>query len=183
MDFPILETDRLILREWEERDASDLFAFYSKEHVLRYTPIRPHLSEADSRATIVRFRNRYREQNSGIVWAIEQKESGKVIGETAVNKWYINDRRAEIGYSFSPDVWGQGIASEAVARIIHYLFDEFSQCVMNRLEAVTDPENTASIKLLQKVGFLQEGLLREREFEKGKFIDSVMFGLLRSDLK
>jgi ribosomal-protein-alanine N-acetyltransferase len=182
-DFPKLETERLILREWDITDAPDLFAFYSKEDVLRYTPVKPHVTLEDSEASIERFRKRFREANTGVIWAIELKENGRVIGECAVNHWIPKYFRADLGYSFNPDYSGKGYAREAVGRIVNYLFTEFDQFKLNRLEAITDPRNTASIKLLEKLGFIQEGILRDYEYEKGEFVDSVMYAMLRRDRK
>jgi ribosomal-protein-alanine N-acetyltransferase len=179
--FPILETERLILREWEESDADALFQLFSREEVVRYTPISVHTDPARSLATVKRFRARFHEQQQGMVWAITRKDTGEVIGETGINEWVKDHFRIAIGYSLNPNHWGNGFATEAVGRIITYAFDDFPLFSVNRIEAQTDPANHASIRVLEKLGFTREAYLRQAEFEKGRPVDTLMFAKLRGD--
>jgi len=183
MDFPILETERLLLREWDAADAPDLYELYRHENVVRYTPITVYHDIQRAIIGAQRFRDRFREKNSGIVWAIELKETGRIIGECGMNQWEVEHKRTDIGYSFNPEYWGKGYAYEAVSRLIYYALNDFPNFEINRLEAYTDPRNTASIKLLEKLGFTKEGHLRQREIEKGEVVDSVIYAMLRSDYK
>lgn len=87
--------------------------------------------------------------------------------------------RTEIGYELSKEYWGKGIASEALEAIILYGFQHFQ---LERIEALVEPANSASSKLLEKNGFKREGLLRHYEFTCGKFDDLYMYSILKGDI-
>ncbi len=183
MDFPILETERLLLREWDTADAEDLFAFYSIEDVVRYTPITAYTSLEQAVTKATAFRDWFRVKQLSVVWAVVLKESGKIIGECSLHSFSPENERAEVGYAYSPEVWGKGIASESIRKIVDFGFTDFSLFPINRLEAYTDPRNTASAKLLEKLGFTKEGHLRQRHIQKGEAVDSIVYAMLRSDYK
>ncbi|WP_418302662.1 GNAT family N-acetyltransferase [Lysinibacillus fusiformis] len=88
------------------------------------------------------------------------------------------NNRIEIGYDLKPAYWGQGIMQKALGKIIHFAFTSME---INKIEAKVEPENKASIRLLGKLNFCQEGVLRQHEFEKGKYVDLVLFSILRSE--
>lgn len=181
MDFPILETERLLLREWDIADAEDLFAFYSIEDVVRYTPITAYTTLEQAAKKAADFRDWFRVKQSSVTWAVVLKDTGNIIGECSLHSLSPENERAEVGYAYSPEVWGKGIASEAIRKIVDYAFTDFSLFPINRLEAYTDPRNNASAKLLEKLGFIKEGQLRQRHIQKGEAVDSVIYGLLRSE--
>ncbi len=87
-------------------------------------------------------------------------------------------RRAEIGYYLARPHWGNGYNHEALTRIVEYGFVDLD---LNRIEADIDPQNVASVKAVRRLGFLDEGLLRERWIVAGTVSDSLIVGLLRSD--
>lgn len=179
--FPILETERLILREWQDIDAEAMFKLFGSEEVIRYTPVERHTSPERSLQTILRFRARFYEKHEGIVWAIERKDTAEAIGEAGIYEWSPEHFRLSIGYSLNPENWSYGYATEATERIVRYAFEDFPTFKVNRIEATTDPANAASIKVLKKIGFQQEAYLREYEMEKERFVNSIMFSLLRSE--
>jgi ribosomal-protein-alanine N-acetyltransferase len=181
MDFPILETERLLLREWDVTDAEDLFAFYSIEDVVRYTPITAYTTLEQAATKAADFRDWFRVKQLSVVWAVVLKETGKIVGECSLHSFSPKDQRAEVGYAYSPQVWGKGIGSESIRKIVDYAFTDFSLFPINRLEAYTDPRNVASAKILEKLGFIKEGRLRQRHIEKGEAVDSVVYGLLRDE--
>ena len=181
MNFPILKTERLLLREWDVDDAKDFFEMYSLEEVVRYTPITAFTTLEQAAAKAASFRDWFRVKQASVVWAVVLKDTGKIIGECSLHSFSPENQRAEVGYAFSPLVWGKGIASESIRKIVDYGFTDFSLFQINRLEAHTDPRNTPSAKLLEKLGFTKEGHLRQYEIEKGESVDSVIYGLLRSE--
>jgi RimJ/RimL family protein N-acetyltransferase len=87
-------------------------------------------------------------------------------------------RRAEIGYVLGKPYWGQGFAHEGVGALLAFAFGDLS---LRRLEAEVDPRNVASAKVLNRLGFVQEGLLRERWALKGEICASTLYGLLRHE--
>ncbi len=183
MYFPILETERLLLREWEESDAADLFALYSNENVVLYTPITAYTSLEQAVTKAANFRDWFRVKQTSITWAVVLKDTGKIIGECSLHSLSPENQRAEVGYAYSPEVWGKGIASESIQKLVDFAFTDFSLFPINRLEANTDPRNIASAKLLEKLGFTKEGHLRQRNIEKGEVVDSVIYAMLRGEYK
>ncbi len=181
MDFPILKTERLILREWTEDDAANLFEIFRHECVVQYTPVLEYQSHSDALRRIEGSRIFFHEKKMGITWGICERESGKALGDIDFTYKYQDDFRVSLGCCFAPDAWGNGFATEALREIIRYGFEEFPLFRINRLEAGTDTRNTSSIKLLERLGFKNEGVLRDYHFERGQFVDEIIFGLLRKD--
>ena len=99
----------------------------------------------------------------------------KLLGIIGYYRIQPENYRAEIGYMLSPDHHGKGIIPEAVNRLIKYGFEDLK---LHSIEAVIDPENYASEKVLQKCGFVKEAHLKESEFWEGKFLDKVIYSLL-----
>ncbi len=98
-----------------------------------------------------------------------------IIGQYRV-KW--EHFRSEVGYMLLPEYNGKGIATEALALVVRYGF-EYMQ--MHSLEAIIDPMNGASARVLEKNGFVREAHIRENEYYNGRFLDTVIYSLLRRD--
>ncbi len=111
-------------------------------------------------------------------FGIERSNDCTLIGTCTLHNFHLASRRAEVGYALGRPYWGQGYMQEALHVLINYAFDTLS---LNRLEADIDPRNTASQNTLESLGFLKEGLLRERWIVNGETSDSGFYGLLRSD--
>ena len=181
MDFPILKTERLLLREWTDNDYENIFQIRSHESVAKYTSEDPYQIIADSHWRVDGSRMYFHEKNMGITWGIFDKESGRVLGDI---DFTYKDRahfRIQLGCMFAPHAWGKGYATEAMKEVIRYGFEDFPQFKIHRMEADTDPRNASAIKLLENIGFRKEGLLLDYYFERGRFVDKLFFGLLRSD--
>ena len=177
--LPVLETDRLILRPVLNRDAKDIFAYASDPEVARYVLWEPHRTVADTRSYIRYMRALYR-RGFPASWAVTLRETGRVIG-TIGFMWYSEAScSAEVGYSFSRAFWNRGIATEALSAVIRSVF---ASLPVNRLEAQHDLRNPASGRVMEKCGMRKEGILRQRMKNKGEFIDTVLWSILRSDLE
>lgn len=175
--LPVLRTERLLLRKAEERDVDNLFESASDPQVARYTSWEPHTSPDVSRAVIGRWLQRY---HSGQVapWAVEVAADGKFIGTCGFLSWSIPHARAEIGFAISRKYWNQGLTTEAVREVLRF---GFTAMRLNRIEATCEPANTASARVLDKVGMTYEGTLREHVFDKGTFHDLQMYALLKRE--
>ncbi|GLU08983.1 hypothetical protein SLE2022_258640 [Rubroshorea leprosula] len=102
------------------------------------------------------------------------------IGYISIRLGSGDDRcKARIGHAVSPEYWGQGIATAALKMAASKVFDKISELV--RLEAVVELENKTSQRLLEKVGFLKEGLLRKYGFCKGEIRDMFVHGFASTD--
>lgn len=176
-DLPVLRTQRLILRTASEQDVDDLFEAASDPEVARYTSWEPHTSPEVSRAVIGRWLQRYREGQVA-PWAMEVAAEGKFIGACGFLSWSISPARAEIGYAISRHYWNQGLVTEAVREVLRFGFEAMR---LNRIQATCEPGNTASARVLGKVGMSYEGTLREYAYDKGAFHDLRMYAVLRRE--
>jgi ribosomal-protein-alanine N-acetyltransferase len=106
------------------------------------------------------------------------RETGRVIGSAGFHNWFPEHRRAEIGYVLDEDIYKkQGYMTEAMGALLPYGFDELQ---LHRIEAHVEPGNIPSLRLLQRFGFIQEGLLRQHYFYEGMLQDSLLFALVKS---
>ena len=174
---PRLETEHLLLRPLSRKDAGDIYAYASDPEVARYVLWEPHRSPADSRAYVRYVLSLYR-RGLPSCWAAEERTSGRVIG-TIGFMWYSEAAQsAEVGYSFSREVWNRGYATEALRAV---LYSAFSLLPLNRVEAQHDVRNPASGRVMVKAGMTRESILRQRVFNKGEWIDVALYSILRQD--
>jgi ribosomal-protein-alanine N-acetyltransferase len=172
-----IQTERLLLRPIFPNDAGDIFAYASDPEATKYVRFETHKSIRDTHAFIRRVRASYA-KGINPVWAIELKATGRVIGASGFIDWPNDNQRAELGYILHRSYWGQGLVSEVVTALCGFGFKKMK---VNRIEAGTIVEHRASQRVLEKCRFHFEGVLRQREFIKGRFIDVSMYSLLRSD--
>ncbi|SOC15489.1 ribosomal-protein-alanine N-acetyltransferase [Ureibacillus xyleni] len=177
--FPVIETKRLILREVSIEDASSILTYLSDEEVMTYYGLEPFQSINDALDEIAWYQS-ILNNKTGIRWGITLKEQGVVIGSCGFHNYVSQHFRTEIGFELSKEQWGKGIATEAVAAIINYGFEQMN---FQRIEALIEPPNLPSQKLVEKLGFIREGLLRSYEYTNGKFDDLYMYSLLKQDFE
>lgn len=175
--FPILETKRLILRQLTPNDVPVMFENYSNPQVMRYWSAPPMRMIEEAWRRFYQINNIYR-AHQGIHWAITLKDQPQMIG--MCSHWQINKQhcRSEIGYDLAPTYWGQGIVAEAVAATLQLGFERVG---LHSIEAQIEPNNHASRRVLEKLGFKQEGYFRENFCVDGIFSDTAVFSLLRSE--
>ena len=148
--FPILKTERLILRQLEIQDEQEIFFLRSDERVNKYlvAPIAQNVEEARV------FINKI---NTGIIndewayWAITLKNNNKLIGTICFWNISIEENKAEIGYVLHPDFQGKGIMQEAIHKVIEFGFEKMK---LRSIDAILDPGNLKSIELLKRNGFV-----------------------------
>ncbi|MDM5188184.1 GNAT family protein [Bacillus sp. DX4.1] len=174
--FPILETERLILRELTEYDAQDIFNCFSNEDVLRYYGQGPLTSIDQVKQIVGVFARNYKE-NQGIKWGIEIKGKEGIIGTIGFQAWSSEHKRAEVSYALFPEKWGNGYATEAVSEVISYGLKELG---LTRIGAIVFIENEASNKLLTKLGFEKEGVLRDYMYQNGVPYDANVYSILKT---
>ena len=174
--MPRLDTKRLILRRLQGTDSDALFSILGDDEVTRYYDDSSftHVSQASDQ--IKSWENGFTHRRC-IRWGITRKEDGLLTGTCGyygIHPWHM---RASIGYELGRPYWRQGLMSEALNAIIDLGFRDMS---LNRIDALVMPDNATSIRLLEKIGFKNEGLLREYENwgDKG-FTDLYIFSLLR----
>lgn len=172
--FPELTTARLALRQLRAGDAANMFRLRSDPEVMRYIP-RPLARNEEDALALINMYNDHIKKNEAINWAITEKGTDQLIGAigfVAIRKEHF---RAEIGYILHPDFQGKGMMKEALAALMDYGFNIMK---LHSIEAIIDPDNTASAALLEKSGFVKEGHFKENEFLMGRFWDTAVYSKL-----
>ncbi|MBL8093246.1 MAG: GNAT family N-acetyltransferase [Anaerolineales bacterium] len=177
MAFPELATDRIRLRPISHADLTFVFEHFSDLDVGKYLLDDDPLTSLEQAQAIIDFYVSPDAQSYNR-WIVERKADHRPIGTCGYHKWNRRDHKAEIGYDLSPFAWGQGYMSEAFERIIAFGFGDMD---LNRIEAIVHPENAASLKLLERHGFVREGLLREALCRDGVYYDHWLLSLLRRE--
>ncbi|MEM5511641.1 GNAT family protein [Pseudoalteromonas sp. AS84] len=183
MNFPELETARLILTSLSASDSEVLLNIYSDAEVVKFYDIEAYKSEAQSAKLIDFFNARFTE-NIGIRWAIRLKTTGKLIGTCGFNTWNQKMKNASIGYEIASEYWGCGFASEALHEVINAAFSNqllFGE--LYRIQGDTMIGNLASESVLKKLGFKEEGIRRASGYWKNEFHDLRCYGLLKPEFK
>ncbi|MCD0503860.1 GNAT family N-acetyltransferase [Bordetella petrii] len=171
---PRLDTERLALRPLAAQDAEALLAIFSDPQVMQYWNTAPWTSMADAHAFIADSVLANERQES-LTLGIYEKSSGHLAGKCMLFNHDKGSRRAEIGFGLGRPHWGKGYINEAGRALIAHGFQTLK---LRRIEAEIDPDNHASAKALERLGFVQEGLLRQRWEINGVVSDSALYGLL-----
>ncbi|MEV5516716.1 GNAT family protein [Streptomyces flaveolus] len=174
---PSLHTARLRLRAFEDADANDLFALQSSARILRYWDSPPWTERSRAEAFITACR-RMEQEGTGARLAVDRVSDGAFIGWCTLNSWNPDFRSASLGYCYDESAWGQGYATEAARALLGWAFDTLD---LNRVQAEADTRNVASARVLEKLGFVREGTLREDCVVNGDVSDSWVYGLLRRE--
>ena len=176
--FPQLATDRLVLREMMLDDVEFYFHHFNNDKIVEDCCFPgPKCLEA-AKEELERYCIKPFKENRGIRWGIVVKGSKDLIATCGYYDWNKTARRAEIGYDLDPAYWGQGLMTEALHAALKFGFEEME---LNRIQAITDSKNTRSIKLVHRLGFKEEGVLRQRSYFNGQFRDDVIFSLLKKE--
>ena len=174
---PRLQTDRLRLRPFEEADANALHTMQSSAHVLRYWDAPPWTERERARKFIEKC-HKLSDDGTGARLAVERHEDGAFIGWCSLTRWDPGYRSAEMGYCFTDAAWGQGYATEAARVLLEWAYNSLD---LNRVQAETDTRNAASARVLEKLGFVREGTLRQNCIVNGDVSNSWVYGLIGSD--
>jgi [ribosomal protein S5]-alanine N-acetyltransferase len=176
-EFPILSTERLLLRNFDENDADALFNYFSKVEMTQYYGMSSFKSREEAEKLVQAFQHSFAKKE-GIRWAIVNKQTNELIGTCGFHNWSKAYKRAEVGYEISSKHWRKGYASEALIKIIQYAFEDLA---LERIGAVVMPENKASRLMLTNLGFSEEGLLRNYIVQDNKMRDTYMYSLLKQE--
>lgn len=177
--FPILETERLILKQIKIDDVNDLYVIISDEEVARYEYFYPVKSVDEAGKFIKRYLEEFQDEDE-ITWGLYLKSTNRLIGTCCMGDFVKSAMRSEIGYSVARDMWNKGFATEAISKLLEYGFENIG---LNRIEATITPGNEASVRVLEKLGFTQEGIVRERDLIKGKLEDGIIMSILKREYK
>ena len=176
LPFQNLESDRLLLRQINNADIDEVFKLRSNPETMKYIP-RPLLTSKEEALYHIKMIQDKIEANEGVNWAVTIKGDNKLIGIVGHYKIKWEHFRSEIGYMILPEYHGKGIVSEVVGLLIDYGFNQMN---LHSVEAIIDPGNTASARVLEKNNFIKEAHFIENEFYDGQFIDSVVYSILNN---
>jgi RimJ/RimL family protein N-acetyltransferase len=176
--YPI-ETDRLYLRPFTEDDLDDVYEYTSREDVTRYLPwdVRTRQQTAEV-LSLKKNRTDLKAVNDVYNLAVVLKDTGKLIGELLLFMRSVEHRQGEVGYVFNPNYHGRGYATEAVKVIMHIGFETFN---FHRIYARCDPRNTASWKLMERLGMRKEAHFIHNEIFKGEWGDELNYAILENE--
>jgi [ribosomal protein S5]-alanine N-acetyltransferase len=175
--FPILKTQRFILRQLRPTDVEAIFAIFSNPEVMKYAGRLPIATHDEALGFIERMNTRF-ENREGIRWGITRPDDDTIMGTCSFHHFISEHRCVETGYDLNRAYWGQGIQIECMPAVLAFGFQELG---VERIEAIIDDVNTASKKLLLKLGFTYEGCLRHRFLIGDRLEDEFYYGLLKSD--
>ena len=176
-EFPVLQTERLVLRAVLPADLLNMYAIFSDEAVTRYYGLETFTAVEEAAQRIAAIRQNYQKRRS-IRWAISRHGEDALIGTVGLMNLRPKFYNAAVGYELAPSYWRQGLMTEALTAVIEF---SFFVMALNRIEAFVVPENAPSIRLLQKMGFINEGLMREYGYWRRAFHDLCLFSLLKRD--
>jgi [ribosomal protein S5]-alanine N-acetyltransferase len=170
-------TVRLVLRALRTEDAEAIHEYKSDVDFARCYAQEPQVSLDETKRWVEK--NIKDEMRKGsIFWVITLRDSGILIGDLCFWNFDTEHLCAEVGYEMHPDHQGHGFMAEALTAIIDFGFDEMG---LHRIEGCPLAENARSRRVLEKLGFTQEGVLRQRLHYRGKFLDHVYYGLLKDE--
>jgi ribosomal-protein-alanine N-acetyltransferase len=173
-----LTTQRLILREFAAEDWPAVLAYQSDPRYLRYYEWTGR-AEADVQAFVQRFLGwQAEEPRSKYQLAITLAGDGRLIGNCGVRLAEAGAEVGDLGYEIAPAYWGQGYATEAARAMVRFGFEKLR---LHRISGQTVAENVASQRVMDKLGMCCEGRLRETQWYKGRWWDTVVYGILAEE--
>ena len=176
--YPELESDRLKYRQITLADSETLFNIRTNPDVMKFMDVEELKSLTESEELINSIGESFK-SGAGINWGMIEKSQNKFMGYFGIWKIDAKHCRGEIGYALLPEFWGKGYMLEAANKLIEYGFRELN---LHSIEANVNPDNSSSIKLLEKIGFRKEAHFRENYLFRNEFKDSFIYSLLESDL-
>jgi RimJ/RimL family protein N-acetyltransferase len=177
-DYPIT-TQRLQLRPYAPTDLDDVYDIHSRPEVMRFLYQGPLTREQAVQLLERKMRGAaLLEQGDTLSLAVVLPEAGAVIGDVILHWTSSDHRQGEIGYVFSPRIAGRGYATEAAAVMLRIGFDQLG---LHRIIGRLDARNSASARVLQRLGMRQEAHFRQNELVKGEWTDEAVYAILASE--
>lgn len=173
----LIETSRLIIKPISNEDKNAVFEYRSDAETNKYQGWIPKTID-----DVVTFINKTTKQiNLPETWlqlVIQEKETLKIIGDIGIHFFGKENKQVEIGCTLHKKFQHKGYATESLKRVIEYLFNELEK---HRIITSIDPENVNSIELVKRIGFRKEAHFVESLYINGKWVDDVIFALLKKD--
>ena len=175
-----LTTERLHLRELKQDDWHEVLAYQSDPLYLRYYKWTDRTPEAVQEFVQMLIGNQLEQPRIKFQLAVCLKSSQQLIGNCGIRLKFADAHEGDIGYELSPQYWDHGYATEAARAIVAF---GFTQLKLHRIWSWCVADNAGSAHVLEKLGMRQEGRLRENEYYKGRWWDTLQFGMLDYEWK
>jgi RimJ/RimL family protein N-acetyltransferase len=178
-DLLPITTSRLMLRPFKSSDLTFFHSMVSREDVCRYLPWGP-MDMDQARAKLEQRLRQTRLDADGdpLVLVAEERDSGRMVGEFMLMLKSLHSHQGEVGWSLHPDAQGRGFATEGARAMLGLGFDDLG---LHRIAAGCDPRNTASLRVMDRLGMRREAEFVESEWAKGEWIGEVIYGMLASE--
>lgn len=173
--FPVLGTDRLVLRNLLPTDADEVLAIRGNETTMQYIP-RPVARTKEDALAVIDMITGFTARNERINWAVTEKETDKLIGIIGYVNFRAESHRAEVGYVLNHEYQRRGIMYEALRAVLDYGFNVLQ---LHSIEAIIRTDNIASIQLVEKAGFVREALFRDYVYHNGRYWDEYVYSLIQ----
>lgn len=177
--FPNMNSERLDFRSLHDDDVNEVFAIRSDKEIMKYIP-RPLAKDLQDALDHIKMVQETIAKSEGINWALTFKDSSKLIGIIGIYRISKADHRGELGYILLPEYHNQGIISEAIQTVLTYAFENIG---FHSLEAIIDPDNIASERVLVKNGFVKEAHIKENVFWDGQYLDTIIYSMLKRNFQ
>lgn len=175
--IPVLETEHYLLRGLTLDDVSELFEFMRDKNTMKFITPEPVRTEADMWEEIQAQTENFAKRTE-IPWVIEHKWNGELIGKFSLHKLSMWHRKAEMGVIIREAYQQKGVMTEVMENILRFGFDTLG---LNRIVGDIFADNKGSERLLKKYGFIEEGVMRQTDFDGDKYHDTVVFSLLKPE--
>jgi RimJ/RimL family protein N-acetyltransferase len=173
-----LTTARLILREFVEADWPAMLAYQRDPRYLQYYEWTDRTPDDVQRFVQIFLDQQEEHPRRKIQLAVVLRDTGQLIGNCGIRKASVGAHEADIGYELAPDHWGHGYATEAARAMVAFGFTELH---LHRISAWCIADNIGSVHVLEKAGLWLEGRLRENEYFKDRWWDTLLYALLEND--
>ncbi len=173
--YPILETERLVLRNLTHNDVDEVLAIRGNTSTMQYIP-RPIAKTKEDALAVIDMITGFTANNERINWAITEKGEDRLIGIIGYVNFKPESHRAEVGYVLHHEYLRKGITYEALQAVLDYGFHVLQ---LHSIEAIINTDNTASIQLVEKAGFVREAHFRDYIFHNGRYWDEYVYSLIK----
>ena len=175
IDFPIIKTERLLLRQFIASDLENVYKGLSDPEIIKYYGVN-YKTHEDTKAQMQFFVDLEKE-GTGIWWAVCSLDNKTFYGAGGLNSLNKVHKKAEIGFWLLTEFWGQGIMTEVMPIICNYGFDNLE---LHRIEGIVETNNLTCKKAMKKLDFKLEGTMKDCEVKNGKFISLDIYAKFKN---
>lgn len=170
MNFPVIQTKRLLLRQIKKDDLENIYYGLSHPEVIKYYGV--SYSSLEATKEQMTWYSNLEKSKTGIWWAISSQDRRKFYGAIGLYQISREHKKAELGFWLLPEYWGKGYVPEATGYVLSHAAEVLK---LHRIEAFVESENKASGNALKKLQFEHEGRMKDSEIKNGKYISVDIF--------